>query len=198
MNSTATTSDIEKALYYELEKRAKYMCPGKHLRNWFECDFLSVTRSDFLHEYEIKVSKSDFKADFKKTAKHLLLEGKERLFVGENDPKLNTFRRADNRKRKYIKEDSGSAGYMYDFSDLEKPNYFWYVTPEGLLTADDIPPYAGWMEVRKTNAIRHQGLRCFTRKEAPRLHAQKIASESILNILESMCHRFWNLRILAD
>ena len=29
-----------------------------------ECDVLSVTKSDYICEYEIKISKSDFKADY--------------------------------------------------------------------------------------------------------------------------------------
>lgn len=42
--------------------------------NW-ECDLLSVTRSLLSHEYEIKISLSDYKADFRnKKSKHRFLE----------------------------------------------------------------------------------------------------------------------------
>lgn len=40
-----------------------------------EADVIAVTKSDLLVEYEIKLSKSDFKADFKKRAKHLRYSG---------------------------------------------------------------------------------------------------------------------------
>lgn len=36
----------------------------------YECDVLRVTNDDKLFEYEIKISRSDFKADFKKGKKH--------------------------------------------------------------------------------------------------------------------------------
>lgn len=44
--------------------------------NSWESDYLSLTKSGYLYEGEVKISKSDFKADFKKEKKHLLLETK--------------------------------------------------------------------------------------------------------------------------
>ncbi len=39
--------------------------------NQYEADLISITQAKFVHECEIKISKSDFKADFKnKKAKH--------------------------------------------------------------------------------------------------------------------------------
>lgn len=48
--------------------------------NWgtfysWEADLLSVTKSGLIHEYEIKLSKSDYNADFNKRHKHQLLSG---------------------------------------------------------------------------------------------------------------------------
>lgn len=42
--------------------------------NSWESDYLSLTNSGYLYEGEVKISKSDFKADFKKENKHLILE----------------------------------------------------------------------------------------------------------------------------
>ena len=39
----------------------------------WESDFLALTKSGYLYEGEVKISKSDFKADFKKKDKHTLL-----------------------------------------------------------------------------------------------------------------------------
>lgn len=44
--------------------------------NSWESDYLSLTKSGYLYEGEVKISKSDFKADFKKEKKHILLETK--------------------------------------------------------------------------------------------------------------------------
>lgn len=46
-----------------------------------ECDVISISKSDYIYEYEVKISKSDFKADFKKNKhKHML----ERKSVNES------------------------------------------------------------------------------------------------------------------
>ena len=42
--------------------------------NSWESDYLSLTNSGYFYEGEVKISKSDFKADFKKEKKHLILE----------------------------------------------------------------------------------------------------------------------------
>jgi hypothetical protein len=51
----------------------KYLINNAYLFDW-ESDFFSVSESQYLYEYEIKVSKSDFKDDFNKKSKHQLLE----------------------------------------------------------------------------------------------------------------------------
>lgn len=40
----------------------------------WESDFLTLTKSGYFYEGEVKISRSDFKADFKKETKHLILE----------------------------------------------------------------------------------------------------------------------------
>lgn len=47
--------------------------PNVYLYAW-ECDFLRVTKSGYVFEYEVKVSLSDFKADFNKKSKHKRLQ----------------------------------------------------------------------------------------------------------------------------
>ena len=52
-----------------------YEIPNVYLYDW-ESDFISVTRAGYIHEYEIKISKSDFNNDAKsKTHKHEVLQG---------------------------------------------------------------------------------------------------------------------------
>lgn len=51
----------------------KYLINNAYLFEW-ESDFFSVSEALYLYEYEIKVSKSDFKDDFNKKGKHRLLE----------------------------------------------------------------------------------------------------------------------------
>lgn len=49
-----------------------------------ECDVISVSKSDFIYEYEIKTSRSDFKRDFiKEKHQHILNENFTALRAGE-------------------------------------------------------------------------------------------------------------------
>ena len=41
-----------------------------------ECDVISISKSDYIYEYEVKISRSDFKADFKKPKHNLITEKK--------------------------------------------------------------------------------------------------------------------------
>ena len=55
----------------------KYFTENLNVYDW-ESDVLKITKSGYAYEFEIKISKADFKNDFKhKKKKHLLLENKE-------------------------------------------------------------------------------------------------------------------------
>jgi hypothetical protein len=65
--------DIIKLLYKKYDSH-KYCLSNSYIfGNGWECDFFSITNSKYSQEIEIKTSYSDFKADFKKTNKHLIL-----------------------------------------------------------------------------------------------------------------------------
>ena len=56
------------------ESTKKYVLENLYVFSW-ESDKLIETRSGLIYEFEIKVSKADFKNDFKKKDKHVILEG---------------------------------------------------------------------------------------------------------------------------
>lgn len=62
--------NIQKALFQKLaDRQHKWICPNIRLDAFYqngEMDLISVNKSDFLTEFEIKISRSDFKADCKK------------------------------------------------------------------------------------------------------------------------------------
>ena len=61
---------IQNLLFERLtEKQHQFIFPNVRIAFW-EADLISVTRAGYLHEYEIKISRSDYKADFKKLSKH--------------------------------------------------------------------------------------------------------------------------------
>lgn len=113
-------------------------------KTW-ESDYLALTKSGYLYEGEVKISKSDFKADFKKEEKHMILEGK----TVEKTPEKPVLR----------------------------PHYFFYAVPEGLVTKEEVPEYAGL--VYMVDYFPYYKWE----KEAPCLHKEKYSDEE-LNLQE--------------
>jgi hypothetical protein len=62
---------------YFYEKGNKLQISNYCGSGWFNPDILIITQSDFAIDIEVKISRSDFKADFKKTSKHKYLELKK-------------------------------------------------------------------------------------------------------------------------
>jgi len=114
-----TERDIQIALYrFAIGKGQKWIIPNvQHFADW-ESDLLSVTTSGLVHEFEIKITKSDFLADFKKTP----------------------FRRHGRFQSRHE--------WLANASVKRRPNYFWFAVPAGLLLAEDVPAHAGliWIE----------------------------------------------------
>lgn len=124
-----------------------------------ECDVISISKSGYVYEYEIKVSRSDFKADFKKTWKHEKLINLEPLRI--LDEWMNG------------KKTGGKV------TQVIIPNYFYYVTPPGMLKVDEIPPYAGLGEETGESWIR-------IIKKAPKLHKHKATDRLIKSIAHNL------------
>jgi len=121
--------------------------------NYWESDYLALTKSGYLYEGEVKVSKSDFKADFKKKDKHALL-------------------------RESYSNLEGLEGKL-------RPHYFFYAVPEGLLTEDEVPEYAGLLYM--TNIFPYYRWV----KHAPLLHKEKFTDEE-LNLQEKFYYNMVN------
>ena len=73
-SKTLTEFKIQNILFNWLVRKRGHQIavPNTYLYNW-EADLISITRSNFVHEYEVKISKSDFRADENKKAKHRTL-----------------------------------------------------------------------------------------------------------------------------
>lgn len=66
-----TTSSIQKkVIQLAINYRHYLVAKNFYLYDGWECDVLSVSYSDQITEYEVKKSRSDFKADFNKKDKH--------------------------------------------------------------------------------------------------------------------------------
>jgi hypothetical protein len=70
-----TAKDIQKRLRQKFDTH-KYILENSYIYDW-ESDFFSRTASGYAVEIEIKISLSDFKADFKKEHKHKIIKLKQ-------------------------------------------------------------------------------------------------------------------------
>lgn len=69
------TQEIQKAVQEWLYDTSHiYQALNYGRTGYFEADILAITKSMMVTEVEVKISKSDFKADFKKTHKHYRLQ----------------------------------------------------------------------------------------------------------------------------
>ena len=150
------------------ESTKKYVVENLFVFEW-ESDKLIITRSGYAYEFEVKISKSDFKADFKKEDKHTILEGKKE-FLPSYDKVLGIWKglQADN----------------YRTSRFKKPNYFYYAVPEGLIDVNDVPEYAGLIYVLPGGEKKSKdGKWCwdgfYVVKSAPKLHGTKYSNDDL-------------------
>ena len=126
------------------------------LRNVFmfdwESDLFGISRTGYSIEIEVKLSRSDFFADFKK-------------------PKHEYFKRISEKKDFIItnKREFDEVCYLDIFKIKDKiPNRFFFACPEGLIKPEEVPSYAGliYCETRYSNYD--------IEKKAPILHRNKI------------------------
>jgi hypothetical protein len=128
----------------------------------WETDFFVVQKaSGYCYDIEIKITRSDFFADFKKRVKHLILQ------TGAYEHKWSI--------REGLNRDW--TEYSKSIEHNFRPNKFYYCVPEGLITVNEVPEYAGLMYV--------SGYNIKTVKEAPFIHKEKLKFEARL------CDKFY-------
>jgi hypothetical protein len=72
-----TSKDIQRALFRHYDKLNYPYMSANTKALWHEADFVAVSKSNFITECEIKISRSDFFADFKKSEKHTMLNARK-------------------------------------------------------------------------------------------------------------------------
>lgn len=117
-------NDIYQALFNYFSNGYCYQMQNVYVFHWeWESDFFCMNKEGYSFEMEVKVSRSDFKADFKKP--------KHDLFRNQIDD-LPIFTTQKHPKR--------------------IPNRFYYAVPKGLISVDEVPSYAGLIYVDKRHA----------------------------------------------
>lgn len=191
-----TERDLQNSIWrYTMMRQHTHLCPNVCCYAW-ESDFISVTKAGYVHEYECKITLSDFRADAKKTDKHQVLQN------GFRDPseyeKLIIEQAIENEKRgwprrpmEWLTPENKVIG--------TRPNYFWYVCPEGLIQLEDVPKHAGLIYANQ-RSWKHGGAGAELRhmtvlKAAPLLHKEHITEKITNHIIRSFGFKYWNLRM---
>ena len=163
-----------RAYFAEYIQRYQFMAPGIYYSGK-EADILCVRLSGYVDEIEIKTSRSDFLADFKKW-----MHVKNPAF-DDSVPPIHNMR---NRVEKWVdipKHEALAKG-------LVLPNYFSFLMPADLADQckDDIPKHSGLYAY-------HQELtfgRIETIKRAKILHRDKIGRSEQWRLLEKVSARY--------
>lgn len=176
MKTELTEAKIQKHLNrFFANGSVRYLLDNLYVFNW-ESDKLMEMRSGLIYEYEIKISRADFKNDFKhKPLKHLnlckifgdiFLEEKYYQQLYEKDRKTYPTITLEKIKEKY-----NNKYYMG-----KVPNYFYYAVPQGMIGVNEVPSYAGLIYVTEDG-------RMIAEKKAPLLHNERYKDEE-LNLSE--------------
>lgn len=146
-----------------------------------ESDFLTINRNNYTHEFEVKVSRSDFWADFKKK-KHnsfsSIMKGEEYYMNHKNEAKetcdisryIDSYERGYKRTPVLYDTNSPWASSVW-FSKIRLdylPNRFSFIVPEGMVSKDEVPEYSGLyyvkecgkiVEIKKSKMLHKQGFK---------------------------------------
>jgi hypothetical protein len=120
-----TEYDVQYAIIHHWQNSGNMFIPNL-CSGYGEMDVLRLTKAGYAYEFEVKISRSDFKADIKKTHKHhcysVVFEKKTDAWIEHN----------------------GKKGI---------PNYFAYVAPKGIIPVELVPEYAGLYEFDESTGL---------------------------------------------
>ena len=171
-----TERTIQNGLFGHLSQKGYLLsCPNYTPAKRFECDLFAVTKANRFVEFEIKVSRSDFKADAKKGP-----DARQKRLM-ETLPEGSRLRSGFHPSSKHDR---------LALADTNGPSRFFYVVPEDLVAADEIPEWAGLMHAR----MHGQWMLFREAKKAPKLHNQPVEPRVVQHMASVMYWRFWNLR----
>jgi hypothetical protein len=169
-----TEGRVQKTLAdWARDKGHELVVPNTSMATGWEADLICVTPRLLVHEFEIKVSRSDWLSERKAIEVGL---GQRK---GQRSSKVDRAILLSGRRERH------------HHSSIQIPNYWWVAAPEGVVREDELPNYAGLMLIYPGGL--RQGL-CMPRqyKAAPRLHRGKITTKQWRAMTRGLNHRYWN------
>ncbi len=151
---------------------------GNHehrLQNCFmfawESDFFAISKSHYSVEVEVKVSRSDYLADFKKP-KHKLFENVAKTIYCRND--------GLSKEGFQVKDPAEKYGWKWVYYESTRvsfvnpqeltPNKFYFACPEGMVKPEEVPSYAGLIYLPHEYST---SAPCYEAKKAPFMHKHR-------------------------
>ncbi len=192
---------------YETLRRSfthEYVLTNTFIFDW-ESDYFAVSKSGYIYEIEVKHSKKDFLADFKKVAKHKRLKlayAKNAYYIVrrglEYSYEYSTFNNTKTVRTKSITNEFEIPKHslpnnpklistIIQIKPLFVPHRFYYACPTGVIDKKDIPEYAGLFYISDNYEIKMI-------KQAPFIHKKHLDIKGIL------LHKFYHqsLRLRAE
>lgn len=143
------------------------LIPNFYVGSW-EMDLFRQLNSGYITEYEIKISRADFRNDFNKTAKDSFYNAESRQVEYKNQ------------RNKHELMERGE--YV--------ANKFFFVVPYGLVQPSEVPAYAGLIYYIEDE----WGNRFETVKPAKFIHKNK-SEIPLESLVKSLCYREYNVRL---
>jgi len=171
-----TAKQISSCILKKRKKRSRVI-PNFTPKGWWETDVCEITKSGFFREYEIKVTRADFLND----------SSKSREVRRAWNPQTLTYD-IWSTENKHQMVGSRAPGC---------PSQFWFVVPENLVAAEEVPDWAGLIYIR--HGVHGRSRRAYFSereiKAAPRLHRSKVDEEFKALFYTSAYFRFVTSRI---
>lgn len=168
---------------HAMQHNHEWITPNVQLYAW-ESDLLSVTGSNLVHEFEVKITKHDLLRDLRKPkhAQQQLVTGRYgRKPVGQT----------------HNWEESRALQATEGGGTMRRPNYFWFVMTEAVRQRVDIwkdlPAYAGVLVVMLMHD--HEGtprLQGSIARPPVRLHTEPLLQGDLITLARRMHHKYWN------
>lgn len=157
------TVDLEEKLsIYLFSDSTQGICKRFQGAGFSEMDVAKITSTDYLYEYELKISRGDFLKEIKNYNEKI-----DRQKFWKHSMMLEAF---NSKKKKYKRKTSNIA------------NKYYFVCPENLIKEDELLDYQGLIYVDK--------LYNFTViKEAKFLHKDKITLKTLKRFMKTLSER---------
>lgn len=160
--------------------RRGFVLPHYTPHRWWECDVFEATEAGYFREYEVKVSRADFLKDAAKART-----------VYANEPVPEAERQHPWQRTRLVERRGDGKHELLAAGDPRGPSRFWFVTPTGLLKPEEVPEWAGLIEVdqRKARLVEREV------RKAPRRHGEKIEAARYEHA-KGVC--YWRMHTLAQ